>query len=123
MTKKVLTVRSDETVAELLARMAKEHHVGYPVVNEKNEPVGEVTLEEAAQIDKTKTKETRVEQVMRKKLATVCPGETGLDVFRKMSQHETGRVLVVDPTNKNKILGIITKADLMDALTKHPPAA
>jgi coenzyme F420 hydrogenase subunit beta len=123
MTQKVLTVRSDETVAELLARMAKEHHVGYPVVNEKNEPVGEVTLEEAAQIDKTKTKETRVEQVMRKKLATVCPGETGLDVFRKMSQHETGRVLVVDPTNKNKILGIITKADLMDVLTKHPPAA
>jgi len=123
MTKKVLTVCANETVAELLARMAKEHHVGYPVVNEKNEPVGEITLEDAAQIDKTRRNDVRVEQVMRKKLVTACPGETGLDVFKKMSKYETGRIVVVDPANKNKLLGIVTKADLMDVLTKEAPAA
>jgi CBS domain-containing protein len=120
MSRKVLTVCKDETVDRLLDRMAKEHHIGYPVMNEKDEPVGEVTLEEASQIDKNKRKETRVEQVMRKKLVTACPGETGLDVFRKMSKNETGRVVVVDPTDKNKILGIVTKSDLMDVLIKHP---
>lgn len=119
MTKKVLTVCQNETIEELLHRMAKEQHTGYPVVNEKNEPIGEVTLLEASLIDKTKRKEIRVEQVMRKKLVTAKPGETGLDVFRKMSKYETGRVAVVDPADKDKLLGIITKADLMDALIKH----
>jgi coenzyme F420 hydrogenase subunit beta len=120
MSRKVLTVSKDETVERLLDRMVKEHHIGYPVMNEKDEPVGEVTLEEASQIDKDKRKETRVEQVMRKKLVTACPGETGLDVFRKMSKNETGRIIVVEPTNKNKLLGIVTKSDLMDALIRNP---
>jgi coenzyme F420 hydrogenase subunit beta len=123
MTRKVLTVSKDETIERLLIRMAKEHHMGYPVVNEKDEPVGEVTLLEASQIDKNKRTETRVEQVMRKQLVTANPGETGLDVFKKMSKNETGRVIVVNPANKKELLGIVTKADLMDALTKHPQFA
>ena len=120
MTQQVLTVSKEETVACLLERMVKDHHIGYPVVNERGEPVGEVTLVEASQINKDKRKETRVVQVMRKRLVTACPGETGLDVFKRMSKYETGRVVVMDPTNKNKILGIVTKSDLMDALIKHP---
>jgi CIC family chloride channel protein len=120
MTRKVLTVSQKETVECLLERMVQEHHIGYPVVNERGEPVGEVTLVEASQIDKGKRKETRVIQVMRKKLVTACPGETGLDVFKRMSKYETGRVVVMDPAHKDKILGIVTKSDLMDALIKQP---
>ena len=122
MTRNVLVVCKDETVERLLDRMTREHHTSYPVVNEKNEPIGEVTLEQAAQIDKTKRKETCVEQVMRRNFVTAKPGETGLDAFKKMTKNETGRVLVVDPADKSNILGIVTKADLMHALTKNPPA-
>jgi len=121
MTKNVLTVCKDETVDRLLERMTREHRTGYPVLNERNEPIGEVTLEQAAQIDKTKRTETLVEQVMRRNFVTAKPGETGLDAFKKMTKNETGRVLVLDPTGKN-IIGIVTKADLMDALIKNPPA-
>jgi coenzyme F420 hydrogenase subunit beta len=120
MTKNVLTVSKNETVEKLLERMAKDHHIGYPVLNEKNEPIGEVTLEEASQIDKDKRKDTCVEHVMRKKIVTALPMETGLSVFRKMSKNETGRVIVLDPADKQKIVGIVTKSDLMHALTKHP---
>jgi len=123
MTRNVLTVCKDENVDQLLARMTRDHHIGYPVVNDKNEPIGEVTLVEASQIDKDARKETRVEQVMRKRLVTAHPSETGLDVFRKMSKYETGRVVVIDPADKNKILGIVTKSNLMDALLKNPPPA
>ena len=122
MTRKVLTVCENETVNALLERMAKEHHIGYPVMNEKDEPVGEVTLLEASQIDKNKRKETLVEQVMRKKFVTTLPDETGLSVFKKMSENETGRAIVLDPANKGKIIGIVTKSDLMHVLTKHPPS-
>ncbi len=123
MTKKVLTVCRDETVERLLDRMTKEHHTGYPVLNERNELIGEVTLEQAAQIDKAKRKETVVEQVMRKNVVTAKLGETGLDAFKKMTKNETGRVVILDPADKNRIIGIVTKADLMDALTKNQPPA
>jgi coenzyme F420 hydrogenase subunit beta len=123
MTKNVLTVRKDETVERLLNRMVRERHIGYPVLNEKDEPIGEVTLEEASQIDKAERKKTRVEQVMRKKLVTAEPNETGLAVFKKMSTNETGRVVILDPANKKKIVGIVTKSDLMHALMKHPSLA
>ena len=119
MTRKVLTVSKDFTINELLGRMAKEHHIGYPVVNSKGEPIGTVTMEKASLIDKEKREETQVEQVMRKKIVTTNPGDTGLDVLKKMSRHQTGRIIVVDPKDKGKIIGIVTKTDLMDALIKR----
>jgi len=79
-------------------------------------------LEQASHVNKGKRQETRVEQVMRKEIVKVLPGETGLDVFRKMSQHEIGRLVVVDPTNRSKLLGIVTKADLIETLLKPPTA-
>jgi len=36
-----------------------------------------------------------------------------------MSKQETGRVLVLDPENPQKVIGIITKADLLHALVKQ----
>ena len=119
MTKKVLTISENLTVDELLVCMAKDQHVGYPVVDKKGVLVGTVTLEEASMVAKDKRKETRVEQVMRRKPVTAYPGETALDAFKKMSKYETGRVIVVDPEDKNRLLGIVTKADLMHALTQH----
>jgi len=118
MTRDVVTVGEKLTIDRLLDLMVKKHHVGYPVLDEKGDLVGVVTLEQASQIDKEKRQETKVEQVMRKKLVKALPGETGLDVFRKMSEHETGRVVVVDPTNKSKLVGIVTKSDLIEVLLK-----
>ena len=118
MTKEVSTVSKDFTINELLDCMTKEHHIGYPVVNWKGEPIGTVTLEEASAIDKDQREQMRVEEVMRKEVVTANPGETGLEVLKKMSKYQTGRVVVVDPKDKSKLLGIVTKTDLMDALTK-----
>jgi predicted transcriptional regulator len=118
MTKDVVTVDENVTIDRLLDLMVKKHHVGYPVLDEKGNLVGIVTLEEASQVDKARRKETRVGQVMRKKLIKVHPEETGLDIFKKMSEHEIGRVVVVDPDNKSKLIGIVTKSDLVEILLK-----
>jgi len=45
MTENVKTVPYDMTVSELVNLMAKQHHIGYPVVNENNEVIGLVTFE------------------------------------------------------------------------------
>jgi CBS domain-containing protein len=35
-----------------------------------------------------------------------------------MSEHETGRVLIFDRANPKKLVGVVTKTDLMHTLVK-----
>jgi CIC family chloride channel protein len=118
MTKNVETVPQDMTISQFLDFVAKHHHIGYPVANEKGEPVGWITLEEAANVSKKKRNETLVGQIARKTLVAAYPDETALDAFKRMSEYETGRVLVFDRATPKRLLGIVTKADLMHTLTK-----
>jgi len=120
MTRNVMTVPHDITVSQLVDIMAKHHHIGYPVINENNELIGLVTIEEAAKVEENMRKETLLGHIALRKIIAAYPGETALDVFKKMSENETGRILVFDPANPKKLLGIITKTDLMHVLIKQP---
>jgi coenzyme F420 hydrogenase subunit beta len=119
MTKNIKTVPCDITVSQFLDLIAKYHHIGYPVINENGEPIGTVTLEEASKVEKTKRKDTLVGHITRRELIVAYPGETALDAFKRMSEHETGRILVLDPANPKKLLGMITKTDLMHILVNN----
>ncbi len=119
MTRNIMTVPHNITVSQFLDLVAKHHHIGYPVINENGEPIGLVTLEEASKVEKKKRKETLVGHITLRKLVAAYPGETVLDAFKRMSEHETGRILVFDPANPKKLLGIITKTDLMHTLIKQ----
>lgn len=119
MTQKVQTVHPDTTVRQLLDLMAKQHHVGYPVLDNNGDLAGVVTIEDAAQVDKEKRNTTLVCQIARRQPAAAYPGESALDAFKRMTEHETGRILVLDRANPKKILGIITKTDLIHTLIKR----
>jgi CBS-domain-containing membrane protein len=119
MTRNVVTVHSNMTVNELLTVMANKTFIGYPVVDAKGELVGVVTVEEATKVDKSERWKTTVGAIARPNLDVCYPGETALDVVRKMRKLETGRVLVLDPQDPRKILGIVTKRDIMHALVKE----
>ena len=118
MARKVKTVSKDMSVSQFLDFVAVHHHIGYPVVNEKDEPVGWVTLEEAAGVAKEKRDSTPVGQIARRKMAVAYPDETALDAFKRMSENETGRVLIFDRKQPKKLLGVVTKTDLMHTMTK-----
>lgn len=119
MSKNPTTVLSSITVDELLGVMATKTHIGYPVIDEKGEATGIVTIEEVSNVDKKLRDKTSVGSIARRNIDVCYPGETALDAFRKMSKHETGRIVVLDPNNHKKILGIITKRDLMHVLVKQ----
>jgi len=118
MAKNIKTVPQDMTVSRFLDFVAIHHHIGYPVTNEDGDPVGWVTLEEAASVAKKKRDETLVGQIMRRKLVVAYPDETALVAFKKMSENETGRILVFDRANPKKLLGVVTKTDLMHTMTQ-----
>ena len=119
MTRAVKTVPQGITVSQFLELVAKHHHIAYPIVNENSEPIGWITLEEASTVEKQMRNVTLVGQIARQKLIAAYPEETALDAFKRMSEHEIGRVLILDRVNPKKILGIVTKADLMHTLTKQ----
>jgi len=39
-----------------------------------------------------------------------------MEVYEKMDKHKIGRILVVDKENPKKLLGIITKTDILHIL-------
>jgi len=118
MARNIKTVPQDMTVSQFLNFVAKHHHIGYPVINEKGEPVGWITLEEAASVAKKKRDTTLVGQIARRKLVAAYPDETALEAFKRMSENETGRILIFDRVDPKKLLGVVTKTDLMHTLTK-----
>jgi coenzyme F420 hydrogenase subunit beta len=119
MTRAVKTVPQNMTVSQFLELVAKHHPIAYPIVNENNEPIGWITLEEASKVEKQMRTVTLVGQIARRKIVAVYPEETALDAFKRMSEQEIGRVLVFDRADPKKILGIVTKIDLMHTLTKQ----
>ena len=121
MTRNVTTVEEDVSVGQFLELIAKNHHVGYPVVNKKGEPIGVATLEEAAKVAENRRRITPVKEITKQEIVRSYPGETALDAFRKMEKHEVGRIIVLDPANPKVMLGIITKTDLMHILTNNAP--
>lgn len=116
MTQRVKTVPYNMTISQLVDLMAKQHHIGYPVVNENNEVVGVITLNDAWQYIKEERDNVLVGQVLGQKPASIFTGSTVLDAFKKMTEYQTGRVLVMDSANPQKLKGIITKTDLMHAV-------
>jgi CIC family chloride channel protein len=119
MTKNIKTVPEDITVSQFLDLIGRYHHIAYPVINKTGEPVGIATLEEAAKVEQNKRKDTLVRKITRRELVAAYPGETALDAFKKMEKHEVGRILVLDPANSKKLLGMITKTDLMHTLINN----
>ena len=47
------------------------------------------------------------------------PRDSILEAFEKMNLHNVGRILVVNPENPKKLVGIITRTNILKALIKH----
>ncbi len=111
MTKDVHSIPIDATVNEIVETFFKYKHGGFPVV-ENGELVGCVTIEDVKKVAKEKWEKTKVEKIMtvREKLILSNPEETVLDAMTKMSNHDIGRLPVID---EGELVGIISRSDVM----------
>lgn len=111
MTREVATVSGDASVSELLDRMVRERHMGYPVVN--GELRGMVTFNDASDVPPNVRDRTRVEEICTRDVHTVAPRDQAMDALRLMSRHDVGRLPVVD---HGDLVGILTRTDLVKAV-------
>jgi coenzyme F420 hydrogenase subunit beta len=119
MTRKVISVPLNMTVNELLDKIAKHHHTGFPVTDESDRVVGFVTVQDAVKIAKQKRNDVSLDKVCRKPPFVVFPNSSVAEAFEIMSTRNVGRLIVVDENDKRSLLGILTRSDVMSALRKE----
>ncbi|BAS25901.1 chloride channel protein [Limnochorda pilosa] len=119
MCRQVRTVSEDETVADVVALMQRYRYTGFPVVDGGGRLVGVVTLEDVRETPMDGRLERPVSEVMSREPIVSHPDDTLDRVLRELSAHRVGRVLVVDPADPGRLLGIITKSDVLRAYNER----
>jgi coenzyme F420 hydrogenase subunit beta len=119
MTREVVTVSPTMTVDELINKIAKHHHIGFPVIDETNKIVGIVTLQDAMKVAGEKRSSVSIGEVATKRLFVVFSENSVSEAFEKMSKHNVGRLIVVDENDTSVLLGILTRSDVMQALRRN----
>jgi len=115
MTRNLLTVAPNITVQQLVNDYFLVHpHGGYPVVQD-DKLQGVVTMSSVRSIPREKREFETVSQAMvpYDRVVAISPTASAAEAMRKMAQRQIGRLIVTDG---DKILGIITRGDLMKTI-------
>jgi CBS domain-containing protein len=110
MTRTIETVPADMRVADLIDKMMRESHLGYPVVDQHGRLVGMVDLHDLQGV----SADSPIERVMTRDITTIPDRASALEAFRTMSTNNFKRMVVVGPARE--MVGIITKTDLVRAV-------
>ncbi|MFC6613522.1 CBS domain-containing protein [Halopenitus salinus] len=117
-------VAEETTVAELMDRMFRERHTGYPVMR-GDSLVGMVTLSDAREVKEVERDAYRVEDVMETDVVTVTPETDAMEAIQTMQRNDVGRLPVMDESGE--LVGLISRTDLMTAFnviqSSGPPDA
>jgi Zn-dependent protease/CBS domain-containing protein len=105
------TVTEDTSVAELVERMFRERHTGYPVMH-GDTLVGMVTLDDAREVREVERDAYTVGEVMSRDVASISPDADAMDAITTMQQHGVGRLPVVED---DQLVGLISRTDLVTA--------
>ena len=123
MTRSVVAVPPDATIAQLAETFWAYHFTSYPVIA-SDVVLGLVDLRDVAAVDRERWPRTRVRAVMRvlSEDLTVAAGDNLLEALTKTSRNGLGRVAVMDGRH---LAGYLSSDDITDVLTRRglaPPA-
>ncbi len=125
MTSSVATVPTDATVREIAALLAAKHISAVPVLDRQGSLVGivsEADLIERPELGTAatgtpKSHGTRAADVMSAKVATVAEDAPLADIVGILQAERIKRVVVVRAA---KLMGIVTRGDIVRALVRRP---
>lgn len=114
MNPKVVTVREDMTLDELIKFIATTPYSDFPVVNAKRELVGAISYQDIRMALVTKERKGMiVGDITSRRMLTTTPNETLNDIISKFSRHSLEHLCVVDKRNPKKLLGVVNHHDIM----------
>ncbi|BDG59864.1 chloride channel protein [Caldinitratiruptor microaerophilus] len=111
----VHTVRDDQVLGDVIQLMQRYHHDGYPVLDRQGRLVGIITLGDIRDVPLEGRLRVPVGQVMHRDLEVVTPDQSLADAALALARRGVGRLPVVDPDDPRRLLGIITRSDILRA--------
>ncbi|VVB94405.1 Zinc metalloprotease [uncultured archaeon] len=117
MTTNTITVSPSLCVQCVLDLIHKYGYTGFPVVDDIK-LVGIITFEDAEKVPADKRDSTPVKDVMTRKLIVAEPEDSLEEALIELLDKNVGRLLVVDSTDPTKLVGILTKIDIIRAHAK-----
>ncbi len=106
------TVTPDTSVAELIERMFRERHTGYPVL-EGGRLAGMVTLDDAQTVREVEREAFEVREVMATDVISIAPDADAISALETMQEHGVGRLPVLG--EDDELVGLVSRSDLMTA--------
>lgn len=115
MTSEVDTVPDTMTVGEAFGEMQDIGHNGFPVVDAEGKLVGVLTRRDISKHLHDGKGDVQLSAVVSGLLIT-CFGDDVLHKARdRIFSEDIGRLLVVDPLDRRKLIGIVTRSDILRA--------
>lgn len=119
MTRNVVVLPSTLTVSQFFKKIAEHHHIGFPVIDESGKIIGVVTLQDAMKVAEEKRSNIPIGEICTKKLITINPDSCVAEALEKMDKYGVGRLLVFDKTDQHKLVGILTRSDILHLMRKN----
>ena len=114
MTREVVTLPDDITVAEALDLIGRIEFNGYPVLRD-GRMVGLITTGDLKRMEAENRQDYLIADVMTKKVVHAHPDQTLDTVILKLAQRELSQLPVVSRVDDTRLLGIITLRDVARA--------
>lgn len=116
MTRDVDTVSADMTLDELAEAFARTHHHGFPVLDEKGDLYGIVTIQDLnSALARPDFHALRVRDIATHPPVVAYPDETMWNVLRRMAPRDLSRLPVVSRENPKKLVGLVRRRDIVKA--------
>ena len=114
----VQTVSEEKNVGTLIALMQASRHAGFPVLDSKGKLSGIVTLSDLRSKVKYGEVDKKIGDIATRTVEVAYPDETLEAVLRRLGSRQIGRLPVVDHEEKTKLLGLITRSDVVNSYNK-----
>jgi len=111
----VVTIPQEMRLIQVIELMERTHIDGFPVVDSNNNLVGIICDDDIIHAVVENKISSKVSDVMKKNVIVAFPFETALEALTKIEKNGIGRLPVVDPKNPKKIIGILTRLDIINA--------
>lgn len=115
----VHTLSMNDTAKDLLELMQSSRHAGFPVLDENKKLRAIVTLEDMREKVNYGELDTKISEIATHNPVVAYPDESLDVVLKRLAMMDIGRLPVVARTDETKLIGIITRSDVVKSYNKE----
>lgn len=118
MQERVVTVSPNTSISEVRDNIYRYNYTGFPVVDDGN-LAGMITFDDIRRIPREEQETMTIKDVGIRPLITINPHQSAKSAMDIMYENDIGRLAVVEKGSTQKLIGIITRTDVIRAYERE----